>query len=341
MARKLSVVPGDGIGPEVIDQALAALDALGTGIEVDVLDHVNADTFLRTGVALSDKDFTRIAASDGVLLGAIGDPRVSADYARDVLLRLRFDLDLYVNYRPAKLFHDRLSPLRDATRRGIDCAVVRENTEGSYTGAGGVLRAGSPHEVAIDVDITTRHGVSRIADFAFRTARREVCLVDKSNAVPFGGGLWQRHWRQAGQRHPGIGSRHLYVDAAVMKLVEDPTRFDVILANNAHGDIISDLTAQLAGGIGTSASVNLNADTGFGLYEPVHGAAPDIAGKGIANPIGAILCVSMLLDQFGCPDESEGVRRAVNAAIGTGRVTPDLGGVLRTDEAGAAVRAKL
>lgn len=337
----VSVLPGDGIGPEVIEQAMLTLDALDLGLDFDLLDNVNADTYLQTGIALSDKDFDRIKASDAALLGAVGDARADAEYARGVLLRLRFDLDLYVNLRPAALCHDRLSPLRDEARRPIDCVVIRENTEGLYAGIGGRLRPATTQEVAIDAEINTWHGVSRILDFAFAVARRSVCMVDKSNAVRNGGALWQRCWAEAVRRHPEVPTSHLYVDAAVMKLVADPTAFDVIVTNNSYGDIISDLTSELAGGIGTAASANVNGSTGFGLFEPVHGTAPDIAGKGVANPIGAILTAALLIERLGHTDAAQALRQAVRDVISAGLGTPDLGGNLTTEDAGAAIRARL
>jgi 3-isopropylmalate dehydrogenase len=342
MTTTITVIPGDGVGPEVIDQALETLRALRLNLQFDVLDHVNADTYLRTGTALSDADFERIRSSAGVLFGAVGDPRVTTtDYARGVLLRLRFELDLFVNYRPARLFHDRLSPLRNPAHRAVDCVVIRENTEGLYAGIGGALRPSTPQETAIDVEINTRHGVSRVIDFAFSIARHAVCMVDKSNAVRHGGALWQRCWREAAARHPQVDKSHLYVDTAAMRLVADPTAFDVIVANNSYGDILSDLTAQLAGGLGLAASANINGDSGFGLYEPVHGSAPDIAGQGIANPMGAILTGALLVERLGHADQADAVRRAVNAVISAGRVTPDLGGRLGTKDVGAAIRAQL
>ncbi|MGW2051698.1 isocitrate/isopropylmalate dehydrogenase family protein [Streptomyces sp. NPDC001858] len=338
----IAVVPGDGIGPEVIEQAMLTLDEFGLGLDFEVLDHVNADTFLRTGVALSDEDFERVRSSRSVLLGAIGDPRVSSPaYGRGVLLRLRFELDLYVNYRPAKLLHDRLSPLRAESARAVDCVVVRENTEGLYTGAGGSVHPGSAHEVALDVDLSTYHGTARIVEYAYSVARREVCVVDKANAVEFGGGLWQRCGRAAAARHPDKASRHLYVDAAAMQLVTDPSGFDVIVTNNSYGDILSDIASAVAGGIGTAASANLNPERGFGLYEPVHGSAPDIAGKKVANPVGAVLSAGLLLDDLGHHAEAAALRAAVSQAVAAGDTTPDLGGSLDTHRAGEAVRARL
>ena len=338
----VAVVPGDGIGPEVIEQAVLTLAELDAGLEFDVLEKINADGFLRTGVPMTDDDLDRIRRSSAVLFGAIGDPRVrDPGYARGVLLRLRFDLDLYVNLRPAWLLHDRLSPLRAEARRPVDLVVVRENTEGLYAGIGGRLRTGTPHEVAIDTEVSTRFGVDRVIGYGFGIARREVCMVDKSNAVPSGGALWQDRWAEAVRTHPAVATRHLYVDTAAMKLVEDPSAFDVVVANNSYGDILSDLTAQLAGGLGTAASANLNPDTGFGLYEPVHGSAPDIAGQDLANPVGAILSGALLLDRVGRPELATAVRTAVRTAIAHHECTADLGGELGTRAAGAAIRRRL
>jgi 3-isopropylmalate dehydrogenase len=340
--KRIAVIPGDGVGREVVPASLRVLDALGLDIELHLMDHVNADTFLRTGVSLSSEDFQRAKSSSAILLGAVGDPRVcDMSYARGILLRLRFELDLYVNYRPAKLAHDRLSPLRNPVHRGIDCIVIRENTEGLYAGVGGRLRVDTEQEVAIDSEVGTYHGVSRILDFAFSVARTGVCMVDKSNAVPNNGGLWQRCWRDAARRHPQLRTTHEYVDAAAMKLVADPTAFDVIVTNNSYGDILSDLVSQLAGGIGLACSANINPVLGCGLFEPVHGSAPDIAGMGIANPIATILTIALMLDHLGHAEHAQAIRGAVRRAIDHGRVTPDLGGTLSTKEAAEAVRAEL
>ncbi|MFD3487618.1 isocitrate/isopropylmalate dehydrogenase family protein [Streptomyces sp. NPDC058665] len=336
------MIPGDGIGPEVIEQALETLDVFGLDFDIDMLDHINAGTFLREGAAMGDRDVERIRSSRATLLGAVGDPRISSpEYARGVLLRLRFELDLYVNYRPVTLWHPRLSPLRDSAGGGLDCLIIRENSEGLYAGVGGRLRADTEHEVAIDEEISTWHGVSRVIDFAFSVARTKVCMVDKSNAVPHGGRLWQRCWGHQVGEHPGIAASHLYVDTAAMKLVADPAAFDVIVTNNSYGDILSDLAAELAGGVGTAASVNLNAETGYGVYEPVHGSAPDIAGQGLANPVGAVLSTALMVERLGHRAEADAMRRAVGAAITARRCTPDLGGSLTTKDAGAAIRAEL
>ncbi|MET9179199.1 isocitrate/isopropylmalate family dehydrogenase [Kitasatospora aureofaciens] len=340
--QKIIVIPGDGIGPEVTEEAVLTLQALGAGLEFTFLDRINADRYLRDGVALTDGELKEVRTAGTVLFGAVGDPRVTnPDYARGVLLRLRTDLDLYVNYRPAVLLDERLSPLRDESRRGIDCVVVRENTEGLYTGVGGSLRTGTPDEVTVDQETNTHLGVSRIVEYAYGIARRSVCMVDKSNAVRFGGQLWQRVWRETRDRHPELDSSHLYVDVAAMKLVKDPASFDVIVTNNSYGDILSDLTAELAGGLGTAASANINPRTGMGLYEPVHGSAPDIVGKGLANPAGAVLSAALLLRDRGLKSEAEALERAVRRTVAERRCTPDLGGTLNTRQAGEAIRAAL
>jgi len=340
--RRITVIPGDGIGPEVTEQAQRTLDGLGLDLSFDVLDHVNADTYLRTGTALSDADFERVRTSDGLLFGAIGDPRVTTtEYGRGVLLRLRFELELYVNHRPAVLLHPRLSPLWEGATREIDCVIVRENTEGLYAGSGGRLRPATPHEMAVDAEVSTYLGVSRVLRYAFAIARRGVCLVDKSNAVRFGGQLWQRCWAEAKRAQPDVPTTHRYVDTAAMELVSDPARFDIIVTNNSYGDILSDIAAQVAGGLGTAASANINPDTGFGLFEPVHGSAPDIVGTGAANPLGAILSGALLVEHLGHPAAAEALRAAARAAVAAGRCTPDVGGRLTTAEAGAAVRAEL
>lgn len=340
--EKIAVIPGDGVGPEVTEEAIRTIDALGLGLRFDVLDHINANTFLRTGIAMGDDDVERVRAVGSVLFGAVGDPRVETTaYGAGVLLRLRRELDLYANLRPAFLLDDRLSPLRHERHRALDCVVVRENTEGLYAGIGGTLRGGTSDEVAVDQEISTRLGVRRVLDYAFTLASREVCMVDKSNAVPFGGQLWTRCWREAAAQHPGTATRHLYVDAAAMLLVADPTQFDVIVTNNSYGDILSDLTAALAGGPGVAPSVNINPGTRAGLFEPVHGSATALAGRDEANPVAAILSAALLIERLGFSEEAAGVRRAVRAAVAARRCTADIGGGLGTREAGQAIRAEL
>jgi 3-isopropylmalate dehydrogenase len=272
----------------------------------------------------------------------VGDPRVNdATYLAGVLLRLRFELDLYVNLRPAKLYDDRLSPLRREEHRMIDLLIVRENTEGLYVGMGGRFKTGTDEEVAIQEDLNTHLGVTRIIDYAFKSARREVVMVDKSNAMTHAGALWQERWKAVAQKHPDIKTRHLYVDAAAMQLVRDPTQFEVIVTGNLFGDILSDLTAELIGGMGIAPSGNINPETKRGLFEPVHGTAPDIAGRGIVNPIGAILSASMMGRHLGQTEMANAIEGAVEAAIRAGDCTRDLGGSLSTSQVGDSVARRL
>jgi 3-isopropylmalate dehydrogenase len=334
-------MPGDLAGQEVVPEAVRVLRACELGYEFEEFE-VGAGPLLRGEPALSEQTFEEAARADAILFGAIGDPRVSdVGYAAQVLLRMRFELDLYVNLRPARLYDDRLSPLRQPERRPIDLLIVRENTEGLYVGMGGRFRPGTEHEVAIQEDVNTHHGVSRIIEHGFRQATRRLCLVDKSNAMNHAGGLWQERWREIKDRHPEIETRHLYVDAAAMELVRDPTQFEVIVTGNLFGDILSDLTAALVGGMGVAPSGNVNPETRRGLFEPVHGSAPNIAGQGVVNPLGAILTAGMMAEHLGDEAAAKRIESAVKGAIGAGECTRDLGGSLSTSEAGAAVLRRL
>ncbi|MDQ6919850.1 MAG: isocitrate/isopropylmalate family dehydrogenase, partial [Candidatus Dormibacteraeota bacterium] len=298
---------------------------------------ISADRYLATGISLDDSTFDELKAADAILFGAVGDPRVDEHYAAGILLRIRFEMDLWANLRPAKLYDARLSPLRDEKLREVDLLVVRENTEGIYVGAGGRFKKGTPDEVAIQEDINTYKGVNRILAHAFEHARREVCMVDKSNAMGHAGGLWQSRWKALTPLHPEIVTRHLYSDACSMELVRDPSQFDVIVTGNLFGDLLSDLSAQLIGGMGIAPSANLNPDSGKGLFEPVHGSAPRPAGRGIVNPIGAILSSGMMLAQLGLSAEAAAIEAAVIAAIRARQCTRDIGGELSTVAAGDAV----
>ena len=341
MTKKIAVVPCDGAGREVVPEAIKVLRAVGADCEFQDYD-INAEAFMRTGVAIPDDTFAELARADAILFGAVGDPRVKdPHYLAGVLLRLRFDLDLYVNLRPAKLYDHRLSPLASAERRNVDLLVVRENTEGLYVGAGGRFKMGTKDEVAIQEDVNTHLGVTRVLTYAFTVARREVVMVDKSNAMTFAGGLWQDRWRAVSLQHPEVKTRHLYVDAAAMQLVKDPSQFDVIVTGNLFGDILSDLTAELIGGMGIAPSANINPKTLRGLFEPVHGTAPDIAGKGIVNPTGAILSAAMMMRHLGQREMGDAIEGAVESAIRAGECTRDLGGNLSTSEAGDAVVKRL
>jgi 3-isopropylmalate dehydrogenase len=337
----IAVLPCDGAGKEVVPEAIKVLKAAGAGFEFQEYD-VNADQFMRTGVPIPEQTWKDLQVADSILFGAVGDPRVNdAAYLSGVLLRLRFELDLYVNLRPARLYDDRLSPLRREDRRKVDLLIVRENTEGLYVGMGGRFKKGSADEIAIQEDVNTHLGVTRIIEYAFRTAKREVVMVDKSNAMQHAGGLWQERWKAVAKNHPGKKTRHLYVDAAAMQLVRDPTQFEVIVTGNLFGDILSDLTAELIGGMGIAPSGNINPETKRGLFEPVHGTAPDIAGKGIVNPIGAILSASMMVRHLGHQEMAGAIEGAVESALRAGECTRDLGGNLSTGEVGDAVVKRL
>jgi 3-isopropylmalate dehydrogenase len=341
MTRRIAVVPGDLAGQEVVPEAVKVLRALGLGYEFEELE-VGAGPMLRGEPAMSEATFRAASAADAILFGAIGDPRVpDVGYPAQVLLRLRFELDLYVNLRPARLYDDRLSPLRQPERRPIDLLIVRENTEGLYVGMGGRFKRGTEQEVAIQEDLNTYVGVSRILEDGFRRARRRLCMVDKSNAMGHAGGLWQERWKAIRAGHPDVETRHLYVDAAAMELVRDPTQFEVIVTGNLFGDILSDLTASLIGGMGLAPSANVNPETGRGLFEPVHGSAPTIAGRGIVNPLGAILTAGMMVEHLGDRDAAKRLEQAVVDAIRAGECTRDLGGSLSTSEAGDAVVKRL
>jgi 3-isopropylmalate dehydrogenase len=338
---KIAVLPCDGAGKEVVPEAIKVLHAAGADFEFEEFE-VNAEAYLRTGVAIPNQVWPQLEAADSILFGAVGDPRVpDSAYLTGVLLRLRFELDLYVNLRPAKLYDDRLSPLRREERRPVDLYVVRENTEGLYVGMGGRFKKGTIEEIAIQEDVNTHFGVTRILEYAFEIARREVVMVDKSNAMTFAGGLWQERWKAVAATHPKIKTRHLFVDAAAMQLVKDPSQFDVIVTGNLFGDILSDLTAELIGGMGIAPSGNINPVTKRGLFEPVHGTAPDIAGRGLVNPIGAILSGAMMVRHLGHPKMADAIEGAVQSVIRAGECTRDLGGNLSTRECGDAVVKRL
>jgi len=342
---RVAVIPGDGIGPEVVGEAVRVLrrtvDAFDLPLELETWA-LGADRYLRDGVTITDRELRTLEEDfDAILLGALGDPRVEDNaHARDILLGLRFRLDLYVNYRPCRLLLPELTPLRDVGEGGIDVEIFRENTEGAYVNAGGSLRTGTPREVAIQEDVNTHHGVERIIRAAFEHARREdrtkVTLVDKANALPRAGALWRRVFREVGSEFPAVEREALYVDAAAMDLVRRPSDFRVLVTSNLFGDILSDLAAQLTGGLGLAPSANLHPDR-HALFEPVHGSGPDIAGRGTANPVAAIRCTALLLDYFGYRPAARAVEGAVMGALRDGVTTPDLGGDRSTEEVGRRI----
>ncbi len=337
---RVAVIPGDGIGKEVTPVAVqiikAAISKRNRPLEFVEFDW-GSDKYLREKISLPEGAVELLRDEfDAILFGALGDPRVpSNQHAADILLGLRFKLDLYVNARPTELLHDRFTPLRDRTTKDINLMVFRENTEGIYVGAGGFFKKGTPDEIAIQEDINSRRGVERIIRHAFDYARshrlKRLCMSDKSNAMTFAGDLWQRVFKSVRAEYPEIDSRHLFIDALAMELVRDPSQFDVIVTNNLFGDIISDLAAQLAGGLGLAPSGNIHPGR-TSLFEPVHGSAPNIAGKGIANPFGAVLASSMLLEFLGWNEESALLKQSVKSALAENVTTPDLGGVKATLE---------
>jgi len=338
-AARIAVIPGDGIGKEVVPEAVKVLRAaLKRPIEFVEFDW-GADKYLRDGVSLPPGAVQMLREEfDAILFGALGDPRVpSNQHAADILFGLRFKLDLYVNARPVELLHDRLTPLRNRTEKDIRLMVIRENTEGLYVGVGGFFKKGTPDEVAVQEDVNTRKGVERIIRYAFDYARqnglKRVCMSDKSNAMTFAHDLWQRVFKEVRQEYPAIDSRHLYIDTLAMELVRDPSQFDVIVTCNLFGDIISDLGAQLAGGLGLAPSGNIHPGS-TSLFEPVHGSAPNIAGKGIANPLGAVLTSAMMLEFLGWNHEAAALREAVRASLRENKFTPGLGGEMKTAELG-------
>ncbi|RME28318.1 MAG: 3-isopropylmalate dehydrogenase [Deltaproteobacteria bacterium] len=342
---RIAVVGGDGIGPEVIAQGLRVVTALLPGVHLEHFD-LGADRYLRDGVTMPPGLMERWRDEfDAIYLGALGDPRVPDNVqARDILLGARFQLDLYINLRPIQLLDPRRCPLKDRGPEDVDMIVFRENTEGLYTGIGGQFKRDTPDEVAIEAEINTRKGVERIVRAAFeyarRTGRGKVCMSDKSNAMRHGHDLWQRVFRQVAAEYPEVETRHLYVDVLAMEMVRAPQQFEVIVTNNLFGDIITDLGAVLQGGIGLAGSGNIHPGR-VGLFEPVHGSAPDIAGKGIANPMAAILTAGMMLGTLGHPELEARIRDAVRACLEADLVTPELGGRLSTEEVGTAVLDRL
>ena len=343
--KKIAVVPGDGIGPEVIDAGMRVLEHLNEtrnlGLEFTTFGW-NADEYLRTGISMPPGAMEDIRDHyAAVYLGAFGDPRVpDMKHAADILLGMRFQLDLYVNYRPVKLLDERLCPLKDKGREEIDFVIFRENTEGAYVGMGGIFKKGTSEEIAVQEDVSTRRGVERIIRYAFEFAKREgkksVCMADKSNVMRFGGDLWVRTFEDVGKEYPGIEHFHMFVDALTMQMVRAPEMFEVIVTNNMFGDIVTDLGAALQGGLGVAASGNIHPGR-VSLFEPIHGSAPKYTGQDVANPIGAILTGAMMLEYLGYNDEAAIIEGAVTGAIQAGETTKDLGGALGTRAAAEAV----
>ncbi len=365
---KLGVVAGDGVGPEVIAESLEVLAVVarleGIGYELTHVD-IGGERYLRTGEVLPDEAVRQLRDSDAILLGAVGHPNVPPGVLeKGILLRLRFDFHQYVNLRPIHLFPGVEGPVRGKTAEDVDMVVVRENNEDLYVGAGGFLRKGTPEEVAIQTSINSRAGVERTLRYAFDLARsraaagafrglaeadrragfsRQLTLVAKTNVLTFAHDLWMRTFTETARDYPDIKCDYQHVNACCMRMVASPERFDVIVTTNMFGDIITDLGAVLQGGMGLAASGNINPDrTAPSMFEPVHGSAPDIAGKGIANPLAAILSLAMMLDHLDQHRAADRVRGAVKQVLlKPSPRTPDLGGQNTTAEVGRAVRSLL
>jgi len=343
--KLIAVLPGDGVGPEVIAQATRILefyrDKRGLPLDLWHLD-LGADRYLKDGTTYPKEVKERVQAeASAVLLGALGDPRVpSLEHARDILFGMRFGLDLYANVRPVKALADRVVPLKGRTAKDVDFVVFRENTEGIYVGIGGQFKRGTPDEIAISEDLNTRKGVERLIVAGFEHAKKHghpvVHMADKSNAMRHAHELWYRCFFEVATRYPGIEAKHLYVDALCFFLVQDPSPFKVIVTNNLFGDIVTDLGAAFQGGLGMAASANLHASdpSRVGLFEPVHGSAPPLAGKDVANPLASVLTVGMLLTHLGYPEEEARLEQLVVRALAEGKCTRDVGGELGTRAVG-------
>jgi 3-isopropylmalate dehydrogenase len=327
------------------------MQASGASVETTEFDW-SADRYLADGVTVPQDGFAMLEREfDAVLVGAFGDPRVPTNiHAKEILLGMRFKMDLYANVRPVRLLDASLCPLKGIEPKDVDFVVVRENTEGVYGDVGGVFKQGTEDEVAIQEDINTRKGVERVIRYAFDycekhrkqdgTKRSRVLMCDKSNAMTHAGGLWQRVFREVSREYPQIQATHMYVDALCMQMVRDAGQFDVIVTNNMFGDIITDLAAGLQGGLGMAASGNIHPGK-TSMFEPVHGSAPPIAGKNIANPLGAILTSAMMLAHLGITGEAGRIEAAVLEAVRRKKTTPDVGGGLGTKEVGEWVAERV
>ncbi len=345
---RIAVIAGDGIGKEVTAEAVKILEAVGQKFgRAFELEHLpwSADHYLQTGVTIPPNGYDTLRSFDAIFIGALGDPRVPDNrHARDILLGTRFELDLFVNYRPVKLLHERLCPLKGREPQDVNFVVFRENTEGVYAGIGGRFKADTDEEVATQEEINTYRGVHRIIRYAFEFAKSrqlsKVCMADKSNAMTHGHALWQRVFKQVASEYPSIEANHYYIDALAMYMVLDPAQFQVIVTNNLFGDIITDLAATFQGGLGMAASGNIHPGR-TSMFEPVHGSAPTFAGKNIANPIGAIASAALMLETLGLEAEALAVNQAVASAVDAGECTADVGGALGTREAGNAIMGRL
>lgn len=343
-SKKIAVIPGDGIGKEVIPQAVKVIEASGAPVEPTYFDW-GADLYLKDGTTVPAQGFEMLGRDfDAILVGAFGDPRVPSNiHAKEILLGMRFKMDLYANVRPVRLLDASLCPLKGIEPKDLDFVVIRENTEGPYVDRGSIVSEGTPDEVAVQEDVNTRKGVERIIRYAFEycvrnkkadgSPRTRVLMCDKSNAMTYAGGLWQRVFKEVAADYPQIKSEHMYVDALCAAMVRDHRPFDVIVTNNMFGDIITDLAAGLQGGLGMAASGNIHPGR-TSMFEPVHGSAPPLAGKNVANPMGAILTAAMMLAYLGFSDAARRIESAVLGAVRERKTTQDIGGSLGTKEVG-------
>lgn len=345
---KIAVIPGDGAGIEVAHEAVKLIEHLRGKHQLTVeLDHFDfgAERYLKDGTTLPPGQLDIFRKEyDAILFGAVGDPRVpSGVHAREILLNLRFGLDLFVNFRPCRLLDDRLSPLKGKGRKELDFVVFRENTEGMYNAIGGVFKKGTPDEVALAEEVNTRKGVERIIRAAFEWAKangkKRVHMADKSNAIP-AHELWIRTFKELAPQYPGITAKHMYIDALAMQMVVKPEDFDVIVTTNLFGDILTDLGAGLTGGMGVAPSASLNPDS-TPLFEPVHGSAPDIAGKGLVNPVAMFLTTALMFHELGFGEAARSVEKAVEGAVQAQKTTRDLGGSLSTSQVTQEVISRL
>jgi 3-isopropylmalate dehydrogenase len=339
---RIAVVPGDGIGKEVIAAALKVLQAAGTQSQIE-FTHFDwsADRYLKDGTTLpgyaDGSGFRKLESDfDAIFVGALGDPRVPSNiHAKEILLGMRFKMDLYANVRPVKLLDEALCPLKGVKPADVDFSIIRENTEGLYCDVGGVFKQGTPDEVAVQEDVNTRKGVERVIRYAFDYARKhskkKVLMSDKSNVMTYAHGLWQRVFKEVAAEYPEMQASHMYVDALCMQMVRDPRQFEVIVTNNMFGDIITDLAAGLQGGLGMAASGNIHPGK-TSMYEPVHGSAPPLAGKNVANPMGAILTAAMMLEHLAVSAAAKKIETAVLQAVQQKNTTSDIGGSMGTQE---------
>lgn len=340
--QRIAVLPGDGTGKDVTAEAVKVLEAMAEAWNLPLeLVHFpwSADHYLATGETLPEGALDDLRENyAAILIGAFGDPRIpDMRHAADILLGIRFKLDLYINLRPVRLYNPAHCPLKDKTEKDVDFVVFRENTEGAYVNVGGNFKKGTPDEVAVQEEIHTRKGVERIIRAAFEYAvehgRREVCMSDKSNVMRYGHDLWQRVFAEVAAEYPQIQSRHLFVDVLALQMVKAPETFDVIVTNNMFGDIVTDLAAALQGGLGVAGSANIHPGR-VSMFEPVHGSAPPLAGTGRANPLGALLSSSLMLDFLGHAEAAKALEEAVARSMREGQTTVDLGGSLTTSQVG-------